>query len=72
MSSETTRGPEDIGVAALDVDVTDPDEFREELIRLAEDGDAKDYETMEDRLTGLLSDVRKQIATECRVGGDAE
>lgn len=40
-------------------DVTDADGFREELIRLAEDRDAGDWDMVEDRASQLLSDIRR-------------
>lgn len=62
MSSETVSGPSGIGPEAGRTDVTDPDASREELIRLAEDLDAEDWETAEARTTALLSDVRRAKA----------
>jgi len=60
--TSTTSGPSEIGAEATRTDVTDPDALRRELIRVAEDGDADDLETMEDRLSALLSDTRRAIA----------
>jgi len=66
--ADTTSGPSDIGAEAKRTDVTDAGELREELLRIAEDGDADDYEMMEKRLSGLLSDTRRAIADQS--GGD--
>lgn len=62
MSNSTVSGPSDIGAEATRTDPTDPDELRNELIRIAEDADAGDFETMEDRVSALLSDVRRAKA----------
>jgi hypothetical protein len=70
MMGDTTSGPSDIGAEALDIDVTDNDELREHLLRVAEDGEANDYETMADRLTALLSGARAAKAQ--TRGGDNE
>ena len=68
--TDTTSGPSDIGAEASRTDVTEPSELREELIRIAEDGDANDYDTMEDRVSALLSDTRRAIADESGGGTD--
>jgi len=71
--SETadTPTPDDAG---LRTDVTDPDALREELIRLCEDLDeARDdpdaYDSAENRITQLLSDVRR-ARKRAYAGGD--
>jgi hypothetical protein len=68
--SQTTRSPSG-NVDALETDVTDESELRETLLRLVDDARARDLETMDDRLCGLLSDVRRARATETQDGGDA-
>lgn len=66
MAGRVTTGPSG-NVDAGRTDVTDPDALRQELIRIAEDADADDYETMEGRISSLLSDTRRALPD----GGDA-
>lgn len=69
-SHESTAGPSDIGAEASRTDVTAAGELREELIRIAEDADADDYDTMEDRVSALLSDTRRAKATQAGDGDE--
>lgn len=69
-SHRTTSGPSDIGAEASRTDVSDPGELREELIRIAEDADAGDLDTMEDRLSALLSDTRRAKANQTGDGDE--
>lgn len=66
--SRTQDSPEG-HVDAGRTDMTDPDEYRQELIRLAEDLDAGALDTAEQRTCGLLSDIRRTIAQQ---GGDGQ
>lgn len=71
-SHRTTRGPSEIPADASRTDVTDADEFRQELIRLAEDRDANDWEMLEDRASQLLSDIRRTRPDEDDEEGDGD
>ncbi len=70
----TTTPDADADAAGARTDVNDADGFREELIRLAEDRDAADngqgdWDTLEDRASQLLSDIRRTRPDE---GGDGD
>lgn len=56
------RGSTNVEAKRGRTNVENPDDLRGELIRIAEDGDAGDLDTMEDRVSALLSDVRRAQA----------
>jgi hypothetical protein len=69
-STRTGPSPSDEQSPSPRTDVTDPDDLRCELIRIAEDADAGDLQTAEGRVTTLLSDFRRAIRRQKRGGDD--
>lgn len=57
-------------IDAMTVDVTDADDLRSALLRVIDDCEANDLDTMETRVVGLLSDVRAAQAADAKRGGD--
>jgi hypothetical protein len=67
-STRTGPSPSDEQSPSPKTDVTDADDLRCELIRIAEDADAGDLQTGEERVSRLISDFRRAIQTQ--QGGD--